>query len=71
MPDELALSYRARLARFNGWSNATSAARHLANWAKKQSPNQEQLSGVEVLAAAAGLDVTAFVRNHTMLPFQR
>ena len=70
-PDELALSYRARLARFNGWTNATIAARHLEDWVTQQRHSEERLSAVEVLAAVAGMDVTTFVRNHTMLPFQR
>lgn len=70
-PDELALSYRARLARFNGWTNATIAARHLEDWVAQQRHSEDRLSAVEVLAAVAGMDVTTFVRNHTMLPFQR
>jgi hypothetical protein len=70
-PDELAQSYRGRLARVNGWGSAYTTAKHLADWVKEISSCDERLCGVEVLAKVAGMDVTAFVRNHTMLPFRR
>jgi len=50
-PDKLALSYRARLSRFNGWTNATFAARHLEDWVTQQRNSEERLSAVELLAA--------------------
>jgi hypothetical protein len=71
LPDELALSYRARLARVNGWESAALVAENLSNWIGRQLPNDTKLSGVEVLAYVAGMGVTQFVRSHTMLPFQR
>lgn len=71
LPDELALSYRGRLARVNGWSTAALAAKKLSSWVSTQTSPDGKLSGVEVLAYVAGMDVTSFVRNHTMLPFQR
>jgi transposase-like protein len=71
LPDELAQSYRARIARVNGWASGELTMKNLNRWITPQPIYQKDMPAVEVLAVVADMEIMSFVRKHTMLPFTR
>lgn len=71
LPDEIAKGIKGRVLRLNGWTSERDAMQSLHEWARVEFPSEGPLCSVELLAKAVGIDVTRFVRDHTMLPFRR
>lgn len=71
LPDELAMAYKGRLFRHNGWSNSDEGMQALMVWMCTEAANRREVSTVELLAKFAGMTVERFVTQHTMLPLQR
>ena len=71
LPDEIAHGYKGRIIRHNGWSDEKEAMHALLEWSGYEGASRRQVSTVEILAKVAGIEVTQFVRDHTMLPLRR
>lgn len=71
LPDEIAMGFKGRIQRLNGWASERDATKSLSQWAASERPSHGSLCLVEVLATVAGIDIVSFVRDHTTLPFRR
>jgi hypothetical protein len=71
LPGELALAYKGRLLRHNGWSDPIEGMRWLLAWAGFSGATRREVSTVELLAKVAGMDTATFVVEHTTLPLRR
>jgi len=72
LPDEIASGYKGRIIRFNGWSSETEAMRFLLSWlCKEKTYQRDNLARLQLLAAVAGMEITEFVRKHTVLTLLR
>lgn len=71
LPDEIAKGIKGRVLRLNGWTSERYAMQSLHEWARVECPSERPLCSAELFAKVVGIDVTRFVRDHTMLPFLR
>lgn len=71
LPDEIALGYKGRLIRHNGWTNEKRAMQALLAWAGNADASRLEVSTVELLAKSANMSITQFVCEHTTLPLRR
>jgi hypothetical protein len=71
LPDEIASGYLGRLFRLNGWPADQLGMRELAGLLGKSERTQREVSTAEMLAEVAGMNLHAFVADHTLLPLQR
>lgn len=71
LPDEIAHGYKGRIIRHNGWSDEKEAMHALLEWCGRVGASRRQVSAVEILAKVAGIELTQFVRDHTMIPLRR
>jgi hypothetical protein len=70
-PDELDRSYLGRLIRINGVKSQKQILDLIASWNLQPEKSRRELSSTELLASAANLDITTFIRNHSTLPLRR
>jgi hypothetical protein len=71
LPDEIAVGYKGRLLRLNGWSDLNEGMRWLQAWTGSSGATRREVSAVELLAKVAGMDTATFVVEHTTLPLRR
>jgi hypothetical protein len=70
-PDEIAVGYKGRLLRLNGWSDLNQGMQWLQAWAGSSGATRREVSAVELLAKVAGMDTATFVVEHTTIPLRR
>jgi len=71
LPDELDRSYLGALMRYNGTSGERAALRLIAVWDGSAGAPKFCKPAMKLLSVAAGIDLPAFARNHSMLPLRR
>lgn len=71
LPDETAHSYLGRIMRLNGWSDPKEALREIGVWSTDKNGSTPKPVPVDALARVAGLELTQFVRHHTLLGHKR
>jgi len=71
LPDELDRSYLGALMRFNGETDEMVTLQLIASWAGTADLPRRRNPAIQLLSAAAGMDLPGFVRDHTTLPLRR
>lgn len=70
-PEELDRGYLGRLMRLNGLTSPKDAIVLMSQWAGVSDKSRCEVSCVELLSKAAGIDLSLFVRQHTTIPLRR
>ena len=70
-PGELDRGYLGRVMRINGATTEKYAVELMSIWAGVADKSRREVSCLELLSKVAGVDVSIFVRQHTILPFWR
>ncbi len=71
LPDELDRSYLGALMRYNGVADEQATLQLIASWAGSADIPRRRNPALQLLSVAAGVDLPAFVRDHTTLPLRR
>ena len=70
-PEELDRGYLGRVKRINAAISEKNAVELMSIWAGVADKTRREVSCLELLSKVAGVDVSMFVRQHTILPFWR